>query len=87
MPTTVNVAAKNPVSLADASNEELIGYAFNNTFNTCQFNATGHPAMSLPCGLRDDLPVGLMLIGKHFQESQLYQLAHAYEQGVDWQSE
>ncbi|NKB36816.1 MAG: amidase [Gammaproteobacteria bacterium] len=87
MPTTVNTAVKNPTSLETATNEELIGYAFNNTFNTCQFNATGHPAMSLPCGLRDDLPVGLMLIGRRFQESQIYQLAHAYEQAVDWQSE
>ncbi len=87
MPTTVNTAAKNPVSLAAATNEELVGCAFNNTFNTCQFNATGHPAMSLPCGLRDELPVGLMLVGRRFQESQIYQLAHAYEQAVDWQNE
>jgi amidase len=87
MPTTVRTASENPSSLAEATNEELIGYAFNNTFNTCQFNATGHPAMSLPCGLRDDLPVGMMLVGKRFQESQIYQVAHAYEQSVDWETE
>lgn len=87
MPTTVRTASENPTSLAEASNDELMGYAFNNTFNTCQFNATGHPAMSLPCGLRDELPVGMMLVGRRFQESLIYQVAHAYEQSVDWKTE
>ena len=87
MPTTVRTASKNPTSLAEATNEELVGYAFNNTFNTCQFNSTGHPAMSLPCGLRDELPVGMMLVGKRFQEAQIYQVAHAYEQAVNWETE
>jgi amidase len=85
MPTTVRTACENPASLAGASNDDLMANAFNNTFNTCQFNATGHPAISLPCGLRDELPVGLMLVGKHFQEPLIYQAAHAYEQAVDWQ--
>ncbi|NKB39354.1 MAG: amidase [Gammaproteobacteria bacterium] len=87
LPTTVRTAGPNPASLSEASNEDLMGYAFNNTFNTCQFNATGHPAMSLPCGLRDDLPVGMMLVGKRFQESTIYQVAHAYEQSVNWQTQ
>lgn len=87
MPTTVRTAVKNPLSLEEASQDVLIDCAFSNTFNTCQFNATGHPALSLPCGLREELPVGMMLVGKHFQESVIYQVAHAYEQAVDWQSE
>ncbi|PBC53686.1 Asp-tRNA(Asn)/Glu-tRNA(Gln) amidotransferase GatCAB subunit A [Rhodococcus sp. ACPA1] len=36
--------------------------------NTCPFNATGHPAMSVPRALRDGLPVGMMLVGRHFDE-------------------
>ena len=87
MPTTVRTAVKNPDSLAEASKEVLIDCAFSNTFNTCQFNATGHPAMSLPCGLREELPVGMMLVGRHFQESTIYQVAHAYEHSADWQNE
>jgi amidase len=87
MPTTVRTAVKNPPSLEEASKEVLIDCAFGNTFNTCQFNASGHPAMSLPCGLREELPAGMMLVGRHFQESLIYQVAHAYEQSVDWQSE
>ena len=87
MPTTVRTASKNPASLAEASNDEVMASAFGNTFNTCQFNATGHPAMSLPCGLRDELPVGVMLVGNHFEEPLIYQVAHAYEQSVDWKLE
>ena len=34
--------------------------------NTCPFDVTGHPAMSVPCGLSGGLPVGLQLIGKHW---------------------
>jgi amidase len=87
MPTTVRTACENPATLSDASNDELMANAFNNTFNTCQFNATGHPAISLPCGLRNELPVGLMLVGKKYQEPLIYQVAHAYEKSVNWQSE
>ena len=60
--------------------------AFGSTLNTCQFNATGHPAISIPCGLRDGLPVGLMLVGAHFQEQTLYRAAHAFEQAADWRT-
>ena len=63
MPTTVTRASANPVSVEEASRDELMASAFNQTINTCQFNATGHPAISIPCGLRDELPVGLMLAG------------------------
>ena len=31
--------------------------------NTCGFDVTGHPAMNIPCGLSDGLPVGMMLVG------------------------
>jgi Asp-tRNA(Asn)/Glu-tRNA(Gln) amidotransferase A subunit family amidase len=36
--------------------------------NTAQFDCTHHPAMSLPCGMVDGLPVGMMLVGKAFDE-------------------
>jgi aspartyl-tRNA(Asn)/glutamyl-tRNA(Gln) amidotransferase subunit A len=47
---------------------------------TSPSNATGLPAMSIPCGFtREGLPIGLQLIGRAFEEPLLYQVAHAYE--------
>ncbi len=56
------------------------------SLNTGPFNATGHPALSVPCGKVNGLPVGLMLIGKHFQDATLLKIAHAFEKNVDWES-
>lgn len=52
--------------------------------NTCPFDVTGHPAMSVPCGLVDGLPVGLMLIAKHYDEATIYRAAYDFEQAGDW---
>ncbi|MFB1066785.1 amidase family protein [Natrinema sp. H-ect4] len=51
--------------------------------NTGVFNQTGHPAMSVPCGVVDGLPVGLQLVGRRFDESTLFQLAAAVEADFD----
>jgi amidase len=48
--------------------------------NTCPFDVTGHPAISVPCGRVDGLPVGMMLIGRWFDEGTLLRVAHGYEQ-------
>jgi amidase len=40
---------------------------------------SGHPAFTIPCGTKDGLPVGLMLVGRHFEESHLVQAASAFE--------
>ncbi len=53
--------------------------------NTQQFDITGHPAMSIPCGTSGDLPVGLMLVGRHYEESTIYRAASAFEASGDWQ--
>jgi amidase len=37
--------------------------------NTSPCDVTGHPAMSIPCGMSDGLPIGLMLISRHYGES------------------
>jgi amidase len=52
--------------------------------NTCPFDVTGHPAMSVPCGMVEGLPVGMMLIGKHWDEATIYRAAYAFEQAADW---
>ena len=85
MPTLVDTATENPESLERASDDQIMQTAFGNTLNTCQFNATGHPAISIPCGQVDGLPVGLMLVGRHHGEKTIYRAAHAFEQSTDWQ--
>ena len=54
--------------------------------NTCPFDVTGHPAMSVPCGMVDGLPVGMMLVGKMYDEATIYRAAYAFEQAGDWKS-
>ncbi|MEM8562899.1 MAG: amidase [Pseudomonadota bacterium] len=52
---------------------------------TAPFNATGLPAISLPCGFTDQgLPVGLQLAGRPFDDALVLRAAHAYEQTTDW---
>jgi amidase len=53
--------------------------------NTAPFDITGHPAISVPCAKSNGLPVGLMIIGRHFDDSTPLKIAYAYEQSVDWQ--
>ena len=44
---------------------------------------TGHPSLSIPCGITTSgLPVGLQLIGRHFDEATLYRFGHAYEEAM-----
>ncbi len=52
--------------------------------NTEAFNLTGHPAITIPCGMRSGFPVGLQLIGKHLDEVTLFKAAYAFESKFDW---
>ena len=54
--------------------------------NTAPFDVTGHPAMQVPCGMSDGLPIGMMLVGKHYAETTIYRAAHAFEQLGDWRN-
>jgi amidase len=73
-----------PLPGPSASREEYIQRALEMISNTAPFDLTHHPAMSIPCGMVDGLPVGLMLIGKHFDEPTIYRAAYAFEQSGDW---
>ena len=51
---------------------------------TMAFNVTGHPAISVPCGFVDGLPVGMQIVGKHSDEATVCQIGHAFEQSTDF---
>lgn len=51
---------------------------------TIPVNLAGLPAISIPCGFSEGLPVGLQIIAPHFEEGRLFQVAHAYEQATGW---
>ena len=40
--------------------------------------------MNVPCGMVDGLPIGAMLIGKHYDEATIYRAAYAFEHAEDW---
>jgi amidase len=82
MPTTPIKAT--PLPGPDASREEIVDKALNMISNTAPFDITHHPAMAVPCGVSDGLPISVMLVGKHFDEAAIYRAAHAFEQSGDW---
>lgn len=84
LPTTPMKAPLLPP--ADAPREAILEAALAPLTNTMPFNSTHHPAMSIPCGTHEGMPVGLMLVGRHFEESAIYAAAHAFEQHEDWRS-
>jgi len=84
MPTMPMPATKIPA--ADAPTSEIIKRGLEMLANTAPFDCTHHPAMSLPCGMVDGLPVGAMLIGRMYDEETIYRAAGAFERGVDWKS-
>jgi aspartyl-tRNA(Asn)/glutamyl-tRNA(Gln) amidotransferase subunit A len=55
-----------------------------NDIYTIGANLAGLPAVSVPCGLVDGLPVGLQIIGPHFAEERLLGAAHAWQRATDW---
>jgi amidase len=75
-----------PIPAPDAPRMEIIQRAFEMLPNTAPFDVTGHPSMSVPCGLSDGLPAGMMLTAKHFDEAAIYRAASAFEKAGDWKS-
>lgn len=51
---------------------------------TISTNLAGLPAMSVPAGMMDGLPVGLQMIGDYFSEARLLNAAHQFQQVTDW---
>jgi aspartyl-tRNA(Asn)/glutamyl-tRNA(Gln) amidotransferase subunit A len=51
---------------------------------TTPINPAGIPAVTVPCGFSQGLPVGLQLIGRHLDEETLFQIGDAYQRETDW---
>lgn len=58
-----------------------------NDIYTIGANLAGLPAMSIPCGFLGGLPVGLQIIGPHFAEAKLLNVAHGYQRETQWHRE
>lgn len=65
--------------LAPAEHQRL---AFEMHDNNCAMNLTGHPALSMPCGMVDGLPVGMLLIGRPLDDHRLIAVAHRFRRDV-----
>jgi aspartyl-tRNA(Asn)/glutamyl-tRNA(Gln) amidotransferase subunit A len=57
---------------------------YANDILTIPMNLAGVPAISIPCGFENDLPLGLQIIGKYFDEATIYRVAHAFEQATEF---
>ncbi|WP_121664320.1 Asp-tRNA(Asn)/Glu-tRNA(Gln) amidotransferase subunit GatA [Metabacillus litoralis] len=76
-PTTPTPAFK----IGENVKDPMTMYA--NDILTIPVNLAGVPGISVPCGLSNGLPLGLQIIGRHFDESTVYRVAHAFEQATD----
>ncbi|MGD6817953.1 Asp-tRNA(Asn)/Glu-tRNA(Gln) amidotransferase subunit GatA [Metabacillus sp. 84] len=76
-PTTPTPAFK----IGEKTDDPLTMYA--NDILTIPVNLAGVPGISVPCGFSNGLPLGLQIIGKHFDESTIYRVAHVFEQATD----
>lgn len=77
-PTATDVAFR----LGEKSDDPLSMYL--NDIYTIAANLAGIPAMSLPMGFSDGLPVGMQLMGNYFDEARLLNVAHQYQLATDW---
>ena len=81
MPTIPFTAPELP---RGTSRSELSAPGFDAVVNTAPFNVTGHPALSLPCGMHHGLPIGAQLVGRRWDESTIYGAASRIESLGDW---
>lgn len=77
-PTTPSTA----YAFGEIENDSL--KAYTGDLLTTPVNLAGIPAISVPCGFHDGLPIGLQIIGKAFAEATIYRVAHAFEQATEF---
>jgi amidase len=77
MPTTPQKATRIPPP--GCSREEDIDAAYNMLANTAPFDVSGHPAINVPCGMLQGLPVGMMLVGRVGDDAIVLRAADAWQ--------
>lgn len=98
LPCTPTVAMPHPRLRRDDGGPttvmEKLRAAVGLTWNTCPFNVTGHPALSAPCGSGSvpehpnvQLPIGMQIVGKRWQEERVLQAAALFEHGRELRGE
>jgi amidase len=79
MPTTPMRANE---YVPDQDHAEFIADSWGNLANTCVFNMTGHPSLSVPVDAEGDLPVGLMLTGSQFEDAHVLNAGYVLEDAM-----
>jgi amidase len=77
MPTVSDTA--NTLPLGSPQDAAQLERALGKAINTAPLDVTGHPAISVPAGLVDGLPVGMMIVGKRFDDATVLKVADAFE--------
>jgi aspartyl-tRNA(Asn)/glutamyl-tRNA(Gln) amidotransferase subunit A len=76
--------APTPAPLIGENMDDPLAMYLSDVF-TLSANLAGVPGISVPCGFSGGLPIGLQLMGKHFDEETLLRVAYTYEQATDYQ--
>src|SRR6185369_6611434 len=77
-PSSPNVA----LPLGKAADDPLFGYIADQL--NIPGSLAGLPALSIPCGFSDNLPVGLQIIGPQWGEQQIFNVGYAFQEATDW---
>jgi amidase len=91
LPTVRNIAPRVEEEPADPTEVILASLRRNwmllpMAYNTKPTNYTGHPALSVPCGKVDGMPISLQLVGNFLADPLLLRVAYAYQRAVDWEA-
>jgi amidase len=76
LPTTAMKARRIP---AGGGIGDVLAAALGNLHNTAAFDVTGNPALSVPCGMSDGRPIGMMIVGRQFDDATVLRAGHAYQ--------
>ncbi len=91
LPTVRNIAPRVEEEPTDPTEAILASLRRNwmllpMAYNTKPTNYTGHPALSVPCGKVDGMPISLQLVGNFLADPLLLRVAYAYQRAVDWEA-
>ncbi len=89
LPTVRNIAPAVEMEPTDPTEATLANLRRNwmllpMAYNTKPTNYTGHPALAVPCGKVDGMPISLQLVGNFLADPLLLRVAYAYQNAVDW---